>query len=101
MRLARVALEAALGVDGVTGADSGNAGLLATFDGLDRLSGVLATADQEDKVSISLNLVVSLVPLRPLADRVRASVVSAAGAAGLGQSLGPVDIVFADVAEGA
>ncbi len=101
MRLARVALETALGIEGVTGSDAGRAGVLATFDGLDRLGGVVATADPEGKVSISLNLVVSLVPLRPLADRVRASVVSAVGAAGLGQSLGPVDIVFADVAEGA
>jgi hypothetical protein len=99
VRLARVALEAALGTRGVRSAHSGPAGRHATFDGVHRLEGVVCVADADGRYSLDLRLVGSFVPLYPLAERVRARVEERVAGAGLADLLGPVNVRFEDLAE--
>ncbi len=98
VKLARLALTLALAVDGVVRADPGSLGTRVTLDGADRLV-VTAAALSEGCYGITLHLVARVVPLRPLADRIRARIERGAARAGLEQALGPIDIVFEDVAE--
>ena len=97
VQLARLALDAALGVDGVVSSHAGPLGRRVTADREERLPGVLATALAGGGYEVELHLVTEVVPLHPLADRVRSRVVQAASSAGLGGALGPVDITIADV----
>ncbi len=99
VKLARLALTLALAVDGVVRADPGSLGTRVTLDGADRLVGVTAAALSDGCYGITLHLVARVVPLRPLADRIRARIERGAARAGLEQALGPIDIVFEDVAE--
>jgi hypothetical protein len=99
VRIARVALEAALSVEGVNGWDAGAAGLRATRGGGDTVPGVVATADGEGTVSVDLFLVARPVPLPALAARVRERVGRGAAAHGLDHALGPVNIRFEDLVE--
>ena len=99
VRLARLALETALSIEGVVEANAGPVGLRVTMDGTERLGGVVSTALPEGRYGVSLHLNAAMVPLPALGDRIRERVRHAAGAAGLGQELGPVDIVFEDVVE--
>lgn len=96
-RVARVALEAALDVDGVVAGCDGPLGLRATRDGAERL-GVVSTADAAGGYSVSLHLIVRLVPLEPLAGRIRAGVEAALAAVALNGELAQLDIVFEDIA---
>ncbi len=97
VRLARLALDAALGVDGVVSSHAGPLGTRVTVDREERLPGVVATALAGGGYGVELHLVTEVVPLHPLADRVRSRVVQAASAVGLDGALGPVDITIADV----
>ncbi len=96
-QLARLALDAALGVDGVVSSRAGPLGTRVTADREERLSGVLATALAGGGYGVELHLVTEIVPLHPLADRIRAQVERAAASAALADVLGPVDITIEDV----
>lgn len=96
-QLARVALTAALGVDGVVSSHAGPGGTRVTEDRGERLPGVLATALAGGGYGIELHLVTEVVPLFPLAERVRSRVERAASSAGLAHVLGPVDVTIEDV----
>jgi hypothetical protein len=96
-QLARLALDAALGVAGVVSSHAGPQGTWVTADREERLPGVLATALAGGGYGVELHLVTEVVPLLPLADRVRSRVERAAASAGLADALGPVDITIEDV----
>jgi hypothetical protein len=98
-RLAQVALRAALSVDGVAAAGQGNrfAGAV-TVDGAP-LAGVSVIALREGRYELGLALIARPVALHALADRVRERVTVAAGVADLGERLGPINIVFEDIAD--
>jgi hypothetical protein len=98
VRLARLALESALAVEGVAGLHAGPGATRVTSDGGERLPGVVATALPDGTYALSLHLVAQLVPLHPLAEEVRSRVTRAAGTAGLGGALGPIDITIEDLA---
>jgi hypothetical protein len=83
VRLAQIARETALAVPGVVDLDSGPAGLCVTVGGGVRVAGVSSAAALEGGFDVSLRLVCELVALRPLADRVRAAIRTAATDAGL------------------
>ena len=96
-RLARLALHAALGVDGVVSSHTGPGGMHVTSDRGERLPGVLATALPGGEYGLELHLVTEVVPLHELAERVRSRVARAASSAGLADVLGPVDVTIEDV----
>ena len=97
VRLARVALAAALGTSGVAGGRPGSSGLRTTADVPAPLTGIAVIAAPGATYEIVLCLAAELVPLAALADRVRARVAEAAGAAGLGGLVRSVDVEFVDV----
>ncbi|HEY4276746.1 MAG TPA: hypothetical protein VGM91_00930 [Conexibacter sp.] len=95
VRLARVALDAAIAVPKVVRGEAGRDVQRVTVDGGERLEGVLAIAQPDGRYGIELRLVAQLVPLHALAEDVRAKVRGAAARAGLERSLGEVNIEFA------
>jgi len=99
MRLAQVALGAALSVDDVAAAGQGNrfAGAV-TVDG-EPLAGVSVIALPDGRYELGLALIARPVALHALADRVRERVTVAAGVADLGERLGPINIIFEDIAD--
>ncbi len=99
VELARLALTHALAIDGVVRADAGPRGTRITLDGGERLAGVTAAALSDGRYTVTLHLVARVVPLEPLAARIRARIERGAARAGLGRALGPIDIVFEDLAE--
>ena len=96
-QLARLALDAALGVEGVVSSHAGPLGTQVTAHRDERLPGVLATALAGGGYGVELHLVTEVVPLPQLADLVRSRVERAASSAGLAAVLGPVDITIEDV----
>ena len=98
VELARLALRQALSAEGIVRADAGPLGTRITLDGHERLGGVTAAALSDGRYSVPLHLVARVVPLLPLARRIRAGIERGAARAGLEQVLGPIDIVFEDVA---
>jgi hypothetical protein len=99
VELARLALAQALALDGVVRADAGPLGTRITLDGREPLAGVTAAALADGRYGVTLHLVSRVVPLRPLADRIRARIKRGASRAGLEDALGPIDIFFEDLAE--
>ena len=98
VRLARLALDAALAVDGVEAGTDGRVKLWVTVDQGQRYPGVMASVLPDGTHSVGLHLVVAPVPLRPLAEAIRERVRVDVEAAGLAERLGPVDIAFEDLA---
>lgn len=96
-RLARLALDAALRVDGVVSSHTGPGGMRVTSDRGERLPGVLVTALPGGEYGVELHLVTDVVPLHELGERVRSRVARAASSAGLADVLGPVDVTIEDV----
>lgn len=92
LRLAALARAAALGTPSVVGLDAGRAGIRMTASGGLRVDGVVCAALPDGRYQASIHLVVAMVPLRPLADAVRAQVQRDVTSAGLADRLGPVDI---------
>lgn len=82
VRLAGIALTAALGVSDVRGADAGSerAFVTETASG-DRLQGVSCVAARDGGYDVSLRLVAGPVPLRALGESVRSAVLRSAGIA--------------------
>ncbi|MGN6168296.1 MAG: hypothetical protein ACTHQQ_09015 [Solirubrobacteraceae bacterium] len=97
MRLAKVVLDAALSVDGVWAVELSKqfAGAV-TVDGTP-LPGVTVIALPGGRYELGLALVAEPVALHALADRVRERVIDSAGAAHLGEHLGPINVVFTDI----
>jgi hypothetical protein len=98
-QVARVALEAALTVDGVISGSSGPLGLRVTRSGSERLVGVVCAADASGGYAVALHLVVGIVPLDRLAERIRSRVRARISAADLVHELAQLDIVFEDIGE--
>ena len=98
LQVARVALEAALNVDGVTARSGGPLGLRATRSGNERLVGVVSAADASGGYAVTLHLVVRAEPLDQLAERIRSQVRAQISAGGLAAELARIDIVFEDIA---
>jgi hypothetical protein len=97
VRVAQIARETALGVPGVVDADSGPARLFCTAGGGVQVAGVTSAVSPEGGYDVSLRLVCELVALHPLADRVRAAVLSVTAAAGF--SVRSVSIIVAEISD--
>jgi hypothetical protein len=97
VRLARVALGAALALPEVIRGDAGPDAQRVTADTTGMLIGVTAIAQADGRYSIDLRLVARLVPLLPLADAVRDRVHRAAARAQLDELLGQVNVEFSDL----
>jgi hypothetical protein len=98
VRLARLAVRAALTVPGVLAAEAGRHPARVTPDepaGLIRGAAVIAQAG--GRYSVDLRLVARVVPLVALADEVRRRVAATARLEGLEHLLGTVDVEFARV----
>jgi hypothetical protein len=96
--LARLARAAAIATTGVVETTSGPTRMWVTMDRVERIPGVVSTALPDGTYGVELHLTAGLVPLHPLADSVRGAVGGAIRAAGLGDSLGPIDIAIDDIA---
>ena len=83
LRLARLAHDAALGVQGVVALGADPAGGFVTVGGGRRIEGVLCLAAGAGAYDVSLNLVCRLVPLLALGERVEHAVESAGATAGI------------------
>jgi len=97
LALARLALEAALGVAGVVSSDPGVLGLRVTDEGGEIVPGVMAAALPDGRYSLDLHLVARLVPLPALAEQVRERVLEAAARATLGERLAEINVYVEDV----
>jgi hypothetical protein len=94
--LARLALDAALAVPDVLGAEAGVHGVHVTADppaGL--LRGVSVIAQADGRYAVDLRLVARVVPLVALGEEVRRRVQARAGRGGLADRLGTVNVEFA------
>jgi len=94
--LARLALDSALAVPDVIGAEAGVHGVHVTADppaGL--LRGVSVIAQADGRYGVDLRLVARMVPLVALGEEVRRRVQASAGRGGLADRLGTVDVEFA------
>ena len=98
-RLARLALDAALGVENVVIGHSGPSGAHVSVAEGGAAVGVVAAARPDGRYDVSLSLVARPVSLHPLGEEVRARVGEVASRAGLGSALGQVDVAFEDVLE--
>jgi hypothetical protein len=97
VRLARQAHDAALQVLGVAGLEAGPLGLVLTADENQRVDGVRCVATGDGSFEVTLRLRCELVPLLELADIVKASVVRAAGSAGI--AVTDVTVLIADIVD--
>ena len=98
VRVARAALQAALGVPGVLGSDSGpSRGRVTADPDSGPLIGVLVTAQSDGRYAVDLSLVADMVPLPALAEEVRARVRRRVDGEQLGDVLGAVNVEFAYV----
>lgn len=99
--MARVALDAAVSLDGVAGGDAGRFRRWVTFDRDETLAGVLAVERSDGRFDVELHLVADwpVPPLAALAEKIDKKVTRAASAAGLADALGPLSIAFEDVRE--
>lgn len=98
VRLAALAIDAAVAVDGVTAADAGPHLLHVTTSGATSVIGARVVAEPGG-YSIDLGLCARLVPLEALAESVRSCVTRAVTHAGLGERVGAVSVTFHDVAD--
>lgn len=99
MRLAHLAINAALAVDGVLAADAGPRGMHATGSGATMLRGVRVAAEPGGRYSVDLGLRARLVALPALADAVRARVMRSALIAGSGDQVGAISVTFHDIVD--
>src|SRR3954470_22306745 len=96
VRLARIALEAALTTPDVLGAEAGSHGVHVTADPPGRLlRGVSVIAQADGRYGVYVSLVARVVPLVALGDEVRRRVQASARRHGLADQLGTVDVEFA------
>ena len=96
-----IARLAELVVDSDPGVSPAAGGSWLTRDGDRAIPGVVVAAGAAGRIDVSLHLVAHLPP-RPLEGQVatlRAELVAAARQAGLGDSLGPIDVTIHDLRE--
>lgn len=98
VRLGELAATAALSVKGVSAMAPDPRGVHKTPAAGGELTGVGAAATAGGRYEVNLHLRAELVPLHPLAERVRESVQRAASRAYLAAALGPVSVFFEDLA---
>jgi len=98
VRLAELAVAGALSVNGVSAMAADPRGVHKTPATGGELTGVGAAVTVDGRYEVTLHLRAELVPLHPLAERVRESVQRMASRARLGDALGAVSISFEDVA---
>jgi hypothetical protein len=97
VRLAGVALTAALGVPGVLAAQTDPLGTRVTETSAgERLEGVSCVAAPGVGYDVLLRLICGLVALQPLGERIRAAVMRAAAIAGI--TVQSVSVYFAELA---
>ncbi len=94
MLIARAAHQAALAEPGVVVGDDGGDGRYATLVDSGRLAGIVVVAERGGRYGVDLYLTAALVPLGPLAERVRKAVGRSVRSIGLEQLLGPVNVSF-------
>jgi hypothetical protein len=99
MLIAEAAIDTALAEAGVVRGHDGGDGRYVTIVGSERLPGVVVVALKDGRYSVDLYLTAELVPLGPLAGRLREAVRRNVKAIGLGELLGPVDITFLGIEE--
>ena len=99
MLIAGAAIAAALGEAGVVRGHDGGDGRYATIVDSERLAGVVVAALKGGRYSVDLYLTAELVPLGPLAGRLREAVRRNVRAIGLEDLLGPVDVTFLAIEE--
>jgi len=97
LRLAALVRAAALATPGVVDLDAGRTGIRMTASEGLRVDGVVCAALPGGRYQASVHVVAAMVPLRPLAEAVRARVERDAAIAGLEARLGPVDVAVEDV----
>jgi hypothetical protein len=98
VRLARLALEAALAVPNVVAAEAGLHGMCVIADRAGGvLRGVSVTADGGGRYAVDLCLVACVAPLVPLGEEVRRRVQASAQRNGLADELSTVSVEFARV----
>jgi hypothetical protein len=97
VRLAALAQTVALAVPGVKSADSGPARLFVTAGTGQRVDGVRCVSAGDGGYEVSLRLCCELVPLRVLAETVRAAVARAARSAAI--PVTEINVFIADVAQ--
>ena len=96
VRLARLALDAALVVPDVLAAEAGVHGVRVTADPpAGPLRGVSVIAQADGRYAVDLRLVAGMVPLVTLGEEVRRRVQTRAGRDGLADRLGTVNVEFA------
>ena len=96
VRLARLALDAALVVPDVLGAEAGVHGVRVTADPpAGPLRGVSVIAQADGRYAVDLRLVARIVPLVTLGEEVRRRVQASALRDGLADRLGTVNVEFA------
>jgi hypothetical protein len=99
LRIASVAADAAIATPGVAGLESGPLGRSVTIGGGRRVEGVRVGALSGGRYEVELHLACELVPLRPLAEAVRARVLDAVASAGLSEATGPVHVHVEEIAD--
>jgi hypothetical protein len=97
VRLARVALKAAVASADVVRGDAGVGVPRVTRDAVGLLVGVTAIAQADGRYEVDLRLVARLVPLAALGAQVRERVTAAARRGGLDDQLGNVNVEFVDL----
>ena len=97
VELARVALVAAIAVDGVVAGNPGRAGAYVTQDGERKLEGVVVAAERGGRYSVDLYLTARLVQLQELGEGVAERVRKAVDDAGMAERLGALHVTIADV----
>lgn len=96
VRLARLALDAALVLPDVLGAEAGVHGVRVTADPpVGPLRGVSVIAQADGRYAVDLRLIARMVPLVALGEEVRRRVQASAGRSGLTDRLGSVNVEFA------
>lgn len=99
VRLAHLALDAALAVDGVHAADAGPRGMHLTVSGASVVRGVRVAAEPGGRYSVDLGLRARMVALPALADAVRARIARSAQIAGSEDLVGSISVTFHDVVD--
>ncbi len=97
MKLARLAVQAAVAVPGV--AAPHRSPMHRTADSATTAEGVLVVAQSGERYSVSLHLVARPVPLEALGRLVRSEVEVQVAQAGLADALGTLTVRFEDIAE--
>jgi len=98
VRLARLALAAALTVPDVVRAEAGLGSTFVTVDFPAPLRGVSVVAEADGRYEVALRLVARPVPLYALGDTVRAQILALAEGEALAAAIARIHVDFVDVA---